>query len=51
MLEDFLVRRRLGGLWNEDLTARQVEAFVLLEREIGKGQTRSRGGDMRPRER
>jgi hypothetical protein len=31
LVEDFFVRRRLGGTTIGDLTARQVEAFVILE--------------------
>ena len=31
LLEEFLVRRRLGGLQFSQLTARQAEAFVMLE--------------------
>ena len=31
MVEDFLVRRRVGGTRFEDLSARQVEAFAMLE--------------------
>jgi hypothetical protein len=41
-VEEFLVRRRLGGLRFSELTARQAEAFVLLEKalveEINRGQ-------------
>jgi hypothetical protein len=32
LLEDFLVRRRLGAMEFAELTARQVEAFVILEK-------------------
>jgi hypothetical protein len=31
LVEDYFVRRRLGGSTIADLTARQVEAFVILE--------------------
>ena len=31
LVEEFLVRRKLGGLEFERLTARQVEAFVILQ--------------------
>jgi hypothetical protein len=32
-LEDYLVRRRLGSFDMDALSARQVEAFVILEKE------------------
>jgi hypothetical protein len=31
MVEDFLVRRRLGGTSFGELSARQVEGFLILE--------------------
>lgn len=31
LVEEFLVRRRLGAMDFEELSARQVEAFVILE--------------------
>ena len=31
LVEDFLVRRKLGGLAASELSARQAEAFVVLE--------------------
>ena len=31
LVEEFFVRRRLGGTAFEQLSARQVEAFVILE--------------------
>ncbi len=34
LVEEFFVRRRLGGLDFEELSARQVEAFVILERAL-----------------
>ena len=34
LVEDFLVRGRLGGIRAGELSARQVDAFVLLEREL-----------------
>jgi hypothetical protein len=34
LVEEFLVRRRLGGIDWRELTARQVEAFLILEREL-----------------
>ena len=33
-LEEFLVRRQLGGAGCEEMSARKVEAFVVLEREL-----------------
>jgi hypothetical protein len=32
-LEEFLVRRRLGQRWPEELGAREAEAFLILEAE------------------
>ena len=34
MVEDFLVRRRLGGIDFRSLNARQVEGFLLLEQAL-----------------
>jgi hypothetical protein len=34
MVEDFLVRRRLGGMSFEELSARQVEGFLILEQAL-----------------
>ena len=34
MVEDFLVRRRLGGMNFEELSARQVEGFLILEQAL-----------------
>jgi len=34
LIEEFFVRRRLRGFDGEELSARQVEAFVILEREL-----------------
>ena len=34
LVEDFLVRRRLPGTNFRDLTARQVEAFLILEQAL-----------------
>ena len=34
LVEDFLVRRRLGGMRFEELSARQVEAFLILEQAL-----------------
>jgi hypothetical protein len=33
-VEEFFVRRRLRALDGEELSARQVEAFVILEKEL-----------------
>lgn len=38
LVEEFLVWRRLGGICLADLTARQVDAFVILEAEARRGQ-------------
>ena len=34
MVEDFLVRQRLGGMDFQELSARQVEGFLILEQEL-----------------
>jgi hypothetical protein len=34
MVEDFLVRRRLGGVNFAELSARQVEGFLILEQAL-----------------
>jgi hypothetical protein len=34
LVEDFLVRRRLGGTSFEELSARQVEGFLILEQAL-----------------
>jgi len=34
-VEEYFVRKRLGGLNFEELSARQVEAFVILEQALG----------------
>ncbi len=36
LLEEFFVRKRLGGSDFEALSARQVEAFVILEQALAK---------------
>ncbi len=36
LIEDFFVRKRLGGSDFEALSARQVEAFVILEQALAK---------------
>lgn len=33
-VEEFFIRRRLGLMYEEQLTARQVEAFAILEKEL-----------------
>ncbi len=42
LVEEYLTRRRLGGLQFSELTARQAEAFLILEKalltEIKNGQ-------------
>jgi hypothetical protein len=44
LLEEFLVRRRLGWIGLEELSARQVEAFIILEQELGGEQRSTRPG-------
>ena len=34
LVEEFFVRRRLGGIRAAELSARQAEAFVILEHEL-----------------
>ena len=34
LTEEYLVRRRLGGLQFSELTARQAEAFLILEKAL-----------------
>ncbi len=34
LVEEFFVRRRLGGIRAGELTAKQAEAFVILENEL-----------------
>ncbi len=36
LVEDFLVRRRLGSMNFEQLTARQAEAFLILDKALAK---------------
>ena len=48
LVEDFLVRRRLGGMSFEELSARQVEAFLMLEQALEAeelGRRRASSGD------
>ncbi|SPF33178.1 conserved hypothetical protein [Candidatus Sulfopaludibacter sp. SbA4] len=46
LVEEFFVRRRLGGMNFAELTAKQVEAFVILEKalvtEMNDGQHNTR---------
>jgi hypothetical protein len=42
LVEEFLVRRRLGGVRFEELSARQVEAFLILDKELRDGQRSTR---------
>ena len=35
-LEEFLVRRKLGQRWPDELPARDAEAFLILESELEK---------------
>jgi hypothetical protein len=46
MVEDFLVRRRLGGFAVAELSARQAEAFVVLEAALTE---EKRNGERRAR--
>ena len=41
MVEDFFVRRRLGGIRLAELGAREVEAFLILEGALGAERTSS----------
>ena len=36
LVEEFFVRRRLGGIRAAELSARQADAFVLLEHELAR---------------
>jgi hypothetical protein len=42
LVEEFLVRRKLGGLRFEELSARQVEAFLILDKELNDEQRNTR---------
>jgi hypothetical protein len=45
LVEEFLVWRRLGGIHLAELSARQVDAFVVLERalaEVNRGRQNTR---------
>ena len=41
LVEEFLVRRRLGGMEFDELSARQVEAFVILEQALAAEEFRA----------
>ena len=49
LVEDFLVRRRLGGMNFGELSARQVEGFLILEQALA-AELRG-GGDGSPQRR
>jgi hypothetical protein len=36
LIEEFLVRRQLGGTAYDAMSARKVEAFLVLERELAR---------------
>jgi hypothetical protein len=36
LVEEFLVRRRMGGMSFEELSARQAEAFLVLEQALAE---------------
>ena len=40
LVEDFFVRRRVTGTRFDDLNARQVEAFVILEQALAEEMSR-----------
>lgn len=42
LLENFLVRRRLGGCRVEELSAREAEAFMVLERALAEERNNGR---------
>lgn len=44
MVEDFLVRRRLGGMSFGELNARQVEGFLILEQALAAEELAGRRG-------
>ena len=43
LIEEFLVRRQLGGAACEEMPARKVEAFLVLERELARERTEGGG--------
>ena len=47
LVEEFFVQRRLGGLRLGELSARQVEAFVLLEGALAREVREGEGGGRR----
>jgi hypothetical protein len=53
LLEEFAIRRRLGGMGVAELSARQADAFVILEKTLteelknGRQNTREIVGDFR----
>ena len=49
LVEDFLVRRRLGGMNIGELSARQVEGFLILEQALATELRRD--GDNSPQRR
>jgi hypothetical protein len=49
LVEEFLVRRRLGGMNFGELSARQVESFLILEQALTAESTREQQN--RPRSR
>ena len=44
LVEEFWIRRRLGGIRAAELTARQADAFVLLEHELLGGRQNGQCG-------
>jgi hypothetical protein len=50
LVEDFLVRRRLGGMSFGELSARQVEGFLILEQALA-AEDRQRAADHSPQRR
>ena len=47
-VEEFLVRRRLGGMQFEVLSARQVEAFLILEKAMAMERKHGERGRTNP---
>jgi len=48
MVEDFLVRKRLAGNNFEELSARRVEAFLILEKALEQETDHGRNDTRRP---
>ena len=46
LVEDFLVRRRLGGMSFEELSVRQVEGFLILEQALAAEDPAGRRGPL-----